>query len=139
MNITNLEKAKAAIDRYGRNLSKIKKLEDDNKGIKADFEKWANENPDKAFPGDKMEGQTESFYYAMALEDPSLKVQSHKTAADVVALMRADEAMAKYVVTTYDKKAVKKDFSGSAAKRESVKDFGLYFTNPQPHLVVKAL
>lgn len=137
--ITNRTEADKIIDQFGANLKKIKDLQDTNKKLKSTYEAWANAHPDLAFDGERMEGRTDTFAYAMAVGDPVLKIQSHLADEDVIARMKADEKMSEYVIETYDREGIKGDFGGSASKRRSVEDFGLFFTTPKPHLVVEAL
>ena len=84
LNIRNKDEAERVIDQFGGNQQKIKALQDENKKLKALYEAWANENPELAFEGETMEGQTGKFVYAMALGNPALKVQSHLTEEEVV-------------------------------------------------------
>ena len=131
LNIRNKDEAERVIDQFGGNQQKIKALQDENKKLKALYEAWANENPELAFEGETMEGQTGKFVYAMALGNPALKVQSHLTEEEVVGRLKANEETAEYVREA--------DYGRTRNGRRAVEDFGLYFTTPKPHLVVEAL
>ena len=90
---------------------------------------WALEHPKEAFP-DGGCGRTKKYNYIRKASPRALRRLpdvSQKRAAD---LLLADEKMAKYVFTDYDTKELAKDFGCSREKRESVKDFGLFFTEP---------
>ena len=139
LNIRNKDEAERVIDQFGGNQQKIKALQDENKKLKALYEAWANENPELAFEGETMEGQTGKFVYAMALGNPALKVQSHLTEEEVVGRLKANEETAEYVRETFDSDALKADYGRTRDGRRAVEDFGLYFTTPKPHLVVEAL
>ena len=139
LNIRNKDEAERVIDQFGGNQQKIKALQDENKKLKALYEAWANENPELAFEGKTMEGQTGKFAYAMAVGNPALNVQSHLTAADVVARLKENDETADYVLETFDSAAIKADYGRTRDGRHAVVAFGLYFTTPKPHLVVEAL
>lgn len=139
LTITNKTDAEKTIDRFGDNLQTIKRLQDENKALKALYERWAFEHPDEAFDGPTMEGRTARFAYALAEGVSALKVQTHLDREDVVQKLEDDEEMCEYVVKTFDAEAIKADFGTSKEKRRSVEDFGLYFTTPKPHLAVEAL
>jgi len=135
LNIKNRADAMKAIDAFGDNQDRIDELLETNRKLKALFEEWALANPDEAFSGDTLEDATERYTYALVKAAPALKVQSHLTREEVVAKMRDDETMAEYVIADFDAAAIKADF---ARKPRQVEDFGLYFTDPKPHLHVTA-
>ena len=136
--INNRKDGHAVINAIGDNEAAIKRLQAENKKLKAIFEEWANENPDEAFKGPYMEDVTDKYAYSMVKNDPALRVQSHLTVEDVVKKLGADPSFEKYVRKTYDADEIKYDFSGSETKRREVENFGLYFTKPEPHLKVEA-
>lgn len=136
--ISNRKDGHAVINTIGDNEAEIKRLQAENKKLKALFEEWAKEHPDEAFKGEYMEDSTDKYAYRMEKSDPALRVQSHLTVADVVAKLGANPSFEKYVKKTYDSDGIKGDFSGSETKRREVENFGLYFTKPEPHLKVEA-
>ena len=138
LTISNRADGHAVIDTIGDNETEIKRLQAENKKLKALFEEWAAANPDEAFKGRYMEDETKKYAYSMVKNDPALRVQSHLTVEDVVKKLGAEPAFAKYVKKTYDADEIKLDFSGSETKRREVENFGLYFTKPEPHLKVAA-
>ena len=138
--ISNRKDGHAVINTIGDNEAEIKRLQSENKKLKALFEEWAKEHPDEAFKGGGpfMEDETDKYAYRMEKCEPALRVQSHLTVDDVVRKLGAEPEMEQYVLKTYDSDGIKSDFSGSETKRREVENFGLYFTKPEPHLKVEA-
>ena len=136
--ISNRKDGHAVINTIGDNEAEIKRLQSENKKLKALFEEWAKEHPDEAFRGEYMEDETDKYAYRMEKCEPALRVQSHLTVDDVVRKLGAEPEMEQYVLKTYDSDGIKCDFSGSETKRREVENFGLYFTKPEPHLKVEA-
>lgn len=124
------------INTIGDNEAAIKRLQSENKKLRALFEEWALANPDEAFRGRLMKDSTDRYSYHMETTEPALRVQSHLTVDDVVQKLGADPSTEQYVKKTYDAEEIKSDFGGSEKKRRAVEDFGLFFTHPEPHLKI---
>ena len=119
----------AVIDEIGSRQAKIKSLKRQVDVRLAAAAAWASEHPAEAFP-DGGHGRTEKYDYLRKQAPRAVRRLPDVTLEQVVALLRADEAMAKYVVASYDTKEIGRDFGGSRERRESVKAFGLCFTDP---------
>ena len=138
LTINNREDGQDLIDAIGDNEATIKRLQAENKKMRALFEEWALANPDEAFENTSlMEDETEKYVYRMVKSDPALRVQTHLTVEDVVAKLGADPATERYVKKTYSPEEIKADFGANEKKRRQVEQFGLYFTRPEPHLKVE--
>lgn len=70
--ISNRKDGHAVINTIGDNEAEIKRLQAENKKLKALFEEWAKEHPDEAFKGEYMEDSTDKYAYRMEKSDPAL-------------------------------------------------------------------
>ena len=90
---------------------------------------WALAHPAEAFERGGR-GATAKYDYALKAAARSLRRLPDVSQEQAVALLSADGTMAKYVFTAYDSKQLGADFGGSKEKRESVRAYGLFFTDP---------
>jgi len=138
LKISSRNEGHRVIDAIGDNEAEIRRLQSENKKLRALVEEWALENPDEAFAGDGrlMADETKRYAYRMEKASPALRVQSHLTVDDVIQMLGATQDTERYVMKTYDAEEIKADFGTSEAKRKKIEVFGLYFTRPEPHLKV---
>lgn len=99
-------------------------------------EKWALANPSEAF-GRGTSGATDKYDFRLVAAARAVKRQPGFDQAKIISLMRKDEQMKQFIYTAYDTKLIAKELGGSIEKRESVKPFGIFFTEPgKSHLEV---
>lgn len=139
LTITTRKQGHEAIDRIGDNEAEIKRLQAENRKLRAFVEEWAEEHPDDAFTGVGKRDQTSRYAYSLDKVDPALRVKSHLTVEDVVHRLGASDEGEQYIRKTYDADKIKADFGGSKAKRQMVEEFGLYFTKQGERLCVEQL
>jgi len=129
--IENDKEFAAAIDQYGDALAEIETQKAEADVLKQMLESYALEN--------KVNRQaTDKYVLTMKKESPALRRAAGVNECDVVAELKRSETGKAYLVHTYDNKALKRDLAGTDAGREQLAAFGLYLTEPQKHVEVKA-
>ena len=119
----------AAIDEIGDLQVEVEKIKAKIKHRLDAAAEWALAHPAEAFERGGC-GATRKYDYILKAAPRAVRRLPDVSQEQVVARLSADEAMAKYVFTAYDTKGIGADFGGSCEKRESVKEFGLCFTEP---------
>ena len=128
----------AVIDEIGDLQTQVESLRKQIGTRLASATAWALEHPHEAFERGGC-GATERYDYGLEAASRALRRLPGVSQEQVVALLSADETMAGYVYSAYDTKQIGEDYGGNAKKRESVKAFGLCFTEPgKGKLVVRS-